>query len=1454
MAIWEDWGWRPITMPEESASVSMNDIRRRVDEIIRALSHLATSREFDRDLIKRLTPNSDPDARDLMFDPQNDIVWGRLFRIPKLDRYLIRDQDSEKPRESERASITKHMLNAMRHSLCKMEIIDKNSEWYDDRISFKTRHDDTWYQFLDDVYFAVTGTRHRVPLYVRSSASLTSGGDETRVDVLQRDWSVAAYEETGLEAAAQPTGHSQPLLYFPEQREAERYGLGAELRLIKEYRLSDRNQIPFGGRKAELQRLNDWLANDVEPSHLLLTALSGQGKTALVIDWRNSLLSGNVPSEQQWNIVFVPISLRVDTHRPEVYWRSMADQLCELAPLRLTADERRDAVSLKEAVRRRLDALSERSTRVLLIIDGLDETLHGDFDASVLPAPSRNIRALFSARLQAGDANGNGWKNRIWGVRPGHIELMKLEPLVRDDIEQILLNLSPDQNPLIGDKDLPTRLDQLTKGDAVLLHLYLTEIAGRAYLTLQSLPAAPGFEGFFVKWRNQQDQLWRDEGLRFSEDDINKALSIFAFALGPLTSSDFLDLLEFIQSWKLVSEEPLLRALRRFVWGDGNEGSGYVLSHPKLAEYFQKILFKGRSKEIKGAFLAWGQKHLRRVNKNPGQDAPVYALQFLSSHLRDAGSPPVEWMEFVEDGWRQAWLSFEGGTHGFATDVQKAWDVVRPEGVLAHRVGAEWRCALVMSSIESVSWKVDHQILFLAIADGILPLSDVLSIAKNRPDAIESLSIIARLIKCGIITQNDAIYIKIPEIYRIIHRIYRERTKNTSLDLFLDLLDDLLPTESGQALSNSMNSQRQGPSQEVSQESFLDLLPEIRRVVMKFAFEGVRAHVSPSYRAHALTRLVRHLLPQMRGAVVDEARRNAMAVEDEAERAELLADMSQYLSLDIRNTILDDALAPLIMLRDPWLCAHQLTKVIQHLPPGKRETIVGQALAAAKAIRDKESRDDMLARLVGYLSPEVRDTLVDELFESVRVASDPELRLYVLTQLAQHLSPDILGTAVDEILKAVKLIDDPHTHVDALARLVPHISSEMRGMVIETALTSIRKIEDPSKRAWEFARIIQQLSPEARGTVIKEALTSSRVVADPWMHANALVSLISHLAPNVKGRVTEEALAFVMLIEDPWERVIPLARLFQHLSPDVRDALMPEVLTFARMFGEPGIPNDALEVLIEHLPPDIRRTVVKEAVSAASAIEYPRERAAKLVRLVYHVEPGMRYAVAEEALAAARVIESPAERADVLARLVQHLAPEMQGTVMGEILTSVRAIAGRGWRAVVLARLIQHLAPEMRGIKEALKTTLKVKDPKQRAESLAHLIPLLSPQMRSAATEEVLFVVRTMADSTLRAELLDMIIEHLPSDVKREIFQEMLLSIEMSIEDRARMMPKLVNSITAAERSYFLDVLMDMAAKRPRSEVLGMTSAAIDSIKTWGGEKGIYEVARAIIDTKKWYP
>ena len=280
--------------------------------------------------------------------------------------------------------------------------------------------------------------------------------------------------------------------------------------------------------------------------------------------------------------------------------------------------------------------------------------------------------------------------------------------LTRDGVHDVLVRMGGTLADLDFGSGLLDELWRLTEGDPLLVRFYIENL-----WTLRTRPSelkadqlrglAKGYKGYFDKWMQDQQQLW--EGPSPVEDKGNRyVLTSLACAKGPLLRSDITQILRRCVPTFGGTIPAAVAHFRRFVTGDGNE-RGYLLSHPKLAEFFRSGDFIEPEDvvAVMNAFLGWGRETLLGIPD--GASVPPYLVQFYGTHLVEEA--PDELMTLVSDGWRRAWERFQGGYSGFALDVLRAWDWARrvdrntDDGQLP-RLGDEIRCALCLSSIATI--------------------------------------------------------------------------------------------------------------------------------------------------------------------------------------------------------------------------------------------------------------------------------------------------------------------------------------------------------------------------------------------------------------------------------------------------------------------------------------------------------------------------------------------------------------------------------------------------------------------------------------------------------------------------------------------------------------------------------------------------------------------------------
>jgi hypothetical protein len=245
---------------------------------------------------------------------------------------------------------------------------------------------------------------------------------------------------------------------------------GRVRRFLAYYLGSENRPVPFGGRGTELEQLHAWLADPEAPPNLLIAAPAGRGKTALLVRWLQSV------DTAAWPVALVPISIRFETNRPEIFYQALAARLAEVLGEKLE-EARGDAAAVyKDKVIEQLDAFIGSGKRCLLVIDGVDEATGWRVDTSVLPPDLvPGLRIIAGARLLAGDREAQDWLRRL-GWNAEDTRILEVPALNREGIAEVLRDLGVPLADFEGDVDLLGELERLTGGDPLLLRFYVEDL------------------------------------------------------------------------------------------------------------------------------------------------------------------------------------------------------------------------------------------------------------------------------------------------------------------------------------------------------------------------------------------------------------------------------------------------------------------------------------------------------------------------------------------------------------------------------------------------------------------------------------------------------------------------------------------------------------------------------------------------------------------------------------------------------------------------------------------------------------------------------------------------------------------------------------------------------------------------------------------------------------------
>ncbi|MBR1146116.1 NACHT domain-containing protein [Bradyrhizobium sp. AUGA SZCCT0431] len=839
---------------------------------------------------------------------------------------------------------------------------------------------------------------------------------------------------------------------------------GKVKRFLQEYLESENGPVPFGGREGELAQLSDWLADSERPARLLITAPAGRGKTALLVHWISTLQENRTLEQQSatasLEVVFVPISIRAGTNHPAIFYEALASRLAEILGQTLHTTGSATSAHFSDQAAELIDLIGSVEKRILIVIDGIDEALGCQFDASIFPPRlTPNLKVLLSARLLEGDDGPRGWLQRLNWDRTARVETMGIEPIMADGIADILERMGSPLDSLSNKPSVVAKLQYLTEGEPLLLRYYAESLwtnnaSNVSFGPDQLETIKPGFGGFFDRWMDLERRTWREQGLNVDQKSIDAILAVLACALGPLERQHLAELCEDIHGIKLgPSTRGSLEPLRRFVIGRGDIESGYVLSHPKIASYLRTdYLDKSTVDATVRGFVAWGHKEACRVNEQTTQphSVPPYLLQFYGQHLDDAHAPLDVYMQMVESGWLMAWKHFEGGLGGFSADVARAWNVAKlADGIngspvsLAHQI----RCALCLVSIRNA--------------------------ATNIP-----ASLCCAAVECGLMSPREAFNF----------------TSSMADEYYVSALPRLAPHLSEPLIEEALSRAFDMDDEELHAQAMVALAPRLSLSLIIDSFLAARALKGEHRRARIYvalaSRFPQHLIPAMLDAIE--------LLVDEDWRATALVSLAPR----IPKTSIDKALEIFGTLNKEHLRARCIVAIMPHLPETLRPTLVAAA--------SKISAEPVFAETMARISQYIPVTMIGGVLLHARQVSEAVLRTRLLAALIPHLSVEVHDLIAAEGLASARSIEHGQLRARGLAELARGLSVNLRTSVLVEALQTAREV-DQSERVRALCDVAAASLPELRDAILDDALDTAATLRDE----DACTLAISTLAPTL---------------------------------------------------------------------------------------------------------------------------------------------------------------------------------------------------------------------------------------------------------------------------------------------------------------------------------------------------
>lgn len=380
---------------------------------------------------------------------------------------------------------------------------------------------------------------------------------------------------------------------------------------------------PFGGREAELARLDAWLGDDERP-WALIAAPSGRGKSTLVFRWCESLRARRAA-----HVAFAPVSIRFSTNGIEATAQILASRLRELAGVigHCGTDQ-------LDTLRREIRARSERPRRadqspLVIVVDGIDEAARWKLPELGLPARlPAGVKVLLAMRAQSAE----GALGELRLEEAGDVFLVpELSALDEAATRQAFLREFP------GKEDAASQVYKLSEGDPLLVGMYIRTLREDQPEDLLSSikEAESGWRGYMRRYWREQTTQWNQD---FPDGKVDVLLSILATARGPISKQEI-----GMIAKERMSQPEMARAfgaIKRFYIAFPS-GAGLpervTLSHPKLPSFIRE-LFEAEAIDIDAferAFLEASLDGIRAVADGRAKPSD-YVLRHAAEHVRDA--------------------------------------------------------------------------------------------------------------------------------------------------------------------------------------------------------------------------------------------------------------------------------------------------------------------------------------------------------------------------------------------------------------------------------------------------------------------------------------------------------------------------------------------------------------------------------------------------------------------------------------------------------------------------------------------------------------------------------------------------------------------------------------------------------------------------------------------------
>ena len=1187
-------------------------------------------------------------------------------------------------------------------------------------------------------------------------------------------------EPEEIEPEQQPVGHAtiaDVIAYYTNGSGTTipQFTVGVE-NFVANYLGSDDNPKPFGGRKEQLLELEEW-RTEGESQRLLLAAPAGRGKSALLVRWSQYFVD-----QEDVEAIFMPISVRFNTNLETNFFAILATRLAFIYGKEIpTAYAAFTSSAWRGLAATYLKDPLPDGKQLILIFDGLDEaawSIGADLFPSNLPD---STRIVVSARYKGGEEkSAKPWLRQLGWDPSGFAKSMELNALNKEGIKDVLLNMGQPFNILGKKEGIVAKLHHLTKGDPLLVELYVNDLKRQedvVSLRPEDLDQfKPGYQGYFDKWWDDQKKLFKDKQ-PLKEKLVRSIMQILIIALGPLKTEDIQTLLQIsgqddVDGF-LISES--IEPLSRFLIGDGDE-QGLAFSHPKLTDYFYNHPQFGTAKDRakwKTYYLSWGKQILTELQNNSldPQNTPQYLMLYYGRHLARQENGVDDALALISWEWAQVWHSKTGTYAGFLQDnegVQKQLQDFNQSEIntdsTSIKIGEEIKCHLFYSSINSLAANIPPTLLLKLLTSKKWTEEQVLNYTRQKPlterikcyeilftslsapnqelllntilrdaQAVQSnpqkLGHYLRFLAANVQTEQKAkILPLITQIEDNFEKIdlYRTLAPKIPNEIFQISQTDYIISADGDAEQRAAVEQRQA-----------DILTALIPILPDQVFEATITIQNETIRAS----LLKEFLEQHPETHSQKVFTETINLNEFTTKISLLERLAETLPLEVLNEI--------NQIEDDVHRGAILEVIASHQPY--------EVLSQYKEIEDTQARYAILEILASHLS---QDEITTEINQIEDISQRIDLAISTLT--------DNNDSSFDPEFTKLESIEDPFIQASNILKILPFVNDDNKTKGIALVLNTIQMIDNELRKS----ELLEKLVPYA--------LETSKAEAEKLVNETGKVRVFTSIATYAP----EQIFLTLPTIQKAGNQTRLLLALLKSLPADAAD-FRQQIFQFSLTLPEPS-KIQILSALSPHLPQDV--------IQETKQIKNEKRQARLLEELIAYVPEDVLQFVQDnfddlihikllEALAPifpkevlnfSHRIEDDVERSKIWTLLIE------KGAIATDVLRVTQEIHDEEQVAQCLIDLASHVEESNPYYETALATLKEIRQERKRCEQLGRLASIMPTEIFNYALtlqdeKNKAFVLRELAAvADISEEVLKSIETHLVEDVNKIYVLEIL--------------------------------------------------------------------------------